>query len=515
MIAATRLLRWSLLAWILAVCMSCSAAPATPATTPAPPPADLTLMRQALLPTAQADLDAIVRALNPPQYAIDAAFDPERSQVSGSERITYTNRSRASLNELYLRLLPNLPDWGQASVLNLAIDGRPVTPRPELGGSALRIPLEPPLRPGDRLTLQLDFVVSVPTRIAGNYGAFAFYDDVLALAAFYPFIPVYDDEGWNVEIPPSYGDVVYAETGLFLVRFQLPAGWDVAASGSIVSSRDNGDGTVTWTIVAAPMREFNLIASPEFETLKAHAGEVLLRAHVKPADAAGGRRALTYARQALTVYEEMFGPYPFQELEIAATPTTAGGIEYPGLIVIADRLLGQSGGFFEWVVAHEVAHQWWYSLVGNDQIDEPWLDEALAQYSALLYTERVHGRAAAEAALEDLFERPYRQLRATGRDQPAGLPVGAYRPEDYGSVVYSKGPLFFHALRQAMGEESFEAFLRAYAARHRYRIATPASMLYAAVEACQCDALTPYAHWIMGADLTPLDEAYRPSPSGP
>jgi uncharacterized protein (DUF2342 family) len=56
---------------------------------------------------------------------------------------------------------------------------------------------------------------------------------------------------------------------------------------------------------------------------------------------------------------------------VVETPTAAGGIEYPGLVVIADRLWSQANQRFMWVVIHEVAHQWWFSLVGNDQTRDP------------------------------------------------------------------------------------------------------------------------------------------------
>jgi aminopeptidase N len=153
----------------------------------------------------------------------------------------------------------------------------------------------------------------------------------------------------------------------------------------------------------------------------------------------------------------------------------------------------------EWVVVHEVSHQWWYSLVGNDQVDEPWLDEALAQYSTLLYFEERYGAELAAALVEQVFQRPYAELVESDRDAPAGLPVASYSGEDYGPVVYRKGPLYFHALRQEVGEEDFWAILQAYFAHHRYGVATPEDWL-ATVEAVAGDAhRSLYERWITGA----------------
>ncbi len=352
------------------------------------------------------------------------------------------------------------------------------------------------------MTFQLDFTVQVPTDLKGNYGAFAYVDNVLALAGFYPVIPVYDDEGWNVEIAPTYGDIVYTDTSLYLVRFTLPAGWDVAASGSTLAMQDNADGTTTWTFVTGPMRDFNLVASPDYVTSETRVGATIVRSHYKPADSAGGQRALEYTTRALEYFSETFGPYPFAELDVAATPNTAAGIEYPGLVVIAQRLYEQVDGFFEWATVHETAHQWWYSLVGNDQVDEPWLDESLAQYATLMYVEKTKGPLAAAAVRQVAFERPYRQLVDEGRDQMVGQPVRAFSESDYGAVVYAKGPLFFDALRKAMGDRTFHAFLRAYFEAYRYRIATPEGLLATAEEACGCDVRSMYEEWILRASTT-------------
>lgn len=181
-----------------------------------------------------------------------------------------------------------------------------------------------------------------------------------------------------------------------------------------------------------------------------------------------------------------------------ATPTQAGGIEYPGLIVIAQQLYSQTGGFFELAIVHETAHQWWYSLVGNDQLDEPWLDEALAQYTSLLYLERRYGSEIAQSELGTKFDTAYQRLRENNSDMPIGLPVAAYTEPLYGAVVYYKGPLFFRALRQQVGDQRFDAILRAYFQAYRYGVAYPQDFLAVAerVSGQELDGL--YEEWILG-----------------
>ena len=116
-------------------------------------------------------------------------------------------------------------------------------------------------------------------------------------------------------------------------------------------------------------------------------------------------------------------------------------------------------------------------MVGNDQIDEPWLDEALTQYSTMLYYEQVYGPERAAGILRGEFVQTHQSLVRRGRDMPAGLAAAAYGPELYWQIVYDKGALYFHELRQAVGDDSFFEILQTYYDRHRYRIATPESFL--------------------------------------
>jgi aminopeptidase N len=378
------------------------------------------------------------------------------------------------------------------------VDGAAVEPELGVGGSAVTVPLAEPLAPGESVELAMTFEGTLPTDGSAGYAQYGYIDGVLALPNAYPLIPVYDDEGWNVELAPTHGDATFSDVALYRVRVALPEEMVLATSGVIVDQRENGDGTVTYTAASGPMRDFALVASEAYETARDEVGDVQITSYYLPGDEVGGERALDYALRSLRIYEDLIGPYPFDELDVMATPTQAGGIEYPGLIVVAANLYGSEGGFFELATVHEVAHQWWYAMVGNDQLDEPWLDEALTQYTSLLYFEERYGPEAAEVILENVFRRPYQSLLENERDMPAGLPVAAYSEELYGPVVYGKGPLFFHALREQVGDELFTEILRAYYERYRYGVAYPRDLLDVAEEVSGQEVDPLYEEWILG-----------------
>jgi len=138
--------------------------------------------------------------------------------------------------------------------------------------------------------------------------------------------------------------------------------------------------------------------------------------------------------------------------------------------------------------------------VGSDQVDEPWLDEALTNYSALIYFEDMHGKETAKTILERYFEEPYQRAIEEGRDAVVAQPVAAFSPEDYGLIVYAKGALFFHALRQEVSDEVYFEIMRRYLEEHKYKIATPESFLAVAEAVAGRSLRGIYRHWILSAE---------------
>lgn len=435
---------------------------------------DPALYRTAMKPEFTADLDSMN---NVPRYVITLTVDPNALQATGTERVSYTNTDPAVLSEVYFRLFPSSLGYGGAmTVTRVLVGGQPVTLQLEQQRTALKVPVN--LSPGASTDVLLDFQVGIPRDSTVGYAMFGLTGDVLALPDFYPVIPVHDETGWHIEVAPDYGDETFNPTALYDVSITAPASQVVVTSGTCQKPEEG-----VWHCVSGPMRDFMLAMSPDYQMVTQDVDGVTVRSFYLSLDQVGGKRALQVGADALRVYSRRFGPYPFAELDVVETPTRAGGIEYPGLVVIASSLYVQrinEGDYFDFVVAHEVAHQWWYSLVGDDQVNHPWLDESLVGYSTILYYEDTYGKAAANQVLKQVFEEPYQNLLKEQRDQKVDQPVSAFTPSDYSTVVYRKGPLFFKALREAIGDAKFDAFLKAYFRQNRYGVATSERMLAAA-----------------------------------
>jgi hypothetical protein len=475
--------------------------PPLPESTPIPTPVvdlqDLSPYQADLRSKFVSDVQTVPDAT---RYFIQVTLVPgESPTLTGVERVRYTNAETVPLDVLYFRLYPNLPGYGgKMTVERVMLNGSLVETALEAKESALRVPLDPPLIPGDVVDLTLWFRDTLPTDTTAGYGLFAFSDGVYALAGFYPTIPVYDDEGWNVEVAPPYGDATFTDVAFYQVHLTAPSDLTLVASGSTLQTLDNNDGTRTWVAVGGPMRDFYVAMSADYGVVSEEVDGTLVNSYYRSAQAEGGQLALQYAANALRLFSEEFGPYPYTELDVVATPTNAGGIEYPGAIVVAQGLYDQPGGFFELATAHEVAHQWWYGLVGNDQLDEPWLDESLTNYSAYLYYEGTAGQAQADVIKQRVFEAPYHAAQEAGQDRAVAGPVASFSEGNYSAIVYGKGPLFFDAVRAKLGDDAFFASLQAYLKAHRYGIAYPDDLIAAFDDTSGQNIDGLYDFWILG-----------------
>ncbi len=477
-------------------------ATATAAPTPTPLPAwqDRDTYRPAMLPTA-ADEVELVEA--PTFYAIEAFLDAEDDppRIYALQETRYTNATGVPLERLYFRLFPNKPSFGSALTFEeVSAAGQEVELVYEAERTAVGLLLAEPLQPGASLDVHMAYDVTIPVDNARGYGTFNYQDGVFVLSNFYAMVAVYDDDGWNLSLAPDYGDPVYAQTSFYQVQLTVPSDMVVVTSGSTLEQIDNVGGTTTWTCVSGPMRDFMVVASDRFASSSLPVGSVRLNSYYLPEHAEGGETVLSYARDGLRAFQQSFGPYPFAEFDVVEAPIAAGGMEFPGLVIIDDGQYANAGAHTEFLVAHEVAHQWWYSLVGNDQVNVPWLDESLTNFSVVYYYENTYGRSQADLAFETYVASRYEQAKSNGRDGVVFQAVADFEPQDYGPIVYGKGAVFFYELREELGEEVFLAALQAYLEDRRYKLATPDDFLLIA-EQVSGEELGPlYRKWILSAE---------------
>jgi hypothetical protein len=317
---------------------------------------------------------------------------------------------------------------------------------------------------------------------------------VMLLGTAYPILATRDGEDWQRKIEHGIGDKVFAEAADYHVTIDAPAdvrlfssgeALEMTASGARGSSSSSNAEEGRREFAGESLRDFAIVAGRSLRSAQATVGGVKVQSVFMAEHETVGRRVLGAAVEALRVYNTRFGQLPLKTVSIVDAPLVAGlgSAEFTGFGVIASAFYvdfdspsirnlpeivrdqrASLEDSLEFAVAHVVAHQWWGATVGNNPERAPVLDEALAQWSALLYYKEVRGEERAMTALNDQLRGVYKVYRTFGgEDMAADRAAREYRNFfQYSAIVASKGGLMFTALRQLMGDEKFFAALHSY-----------------------------------------------------
>jgi hypothetical protein len=441
-------------------------------------------LMDALLPAARIDAPDPAELA---RYGITLEIAKDYLRFSGQMRVSVPNNSHDEWALLHFRLFPNAGKTygdGSLQVDKVMLGERRLPTQLSANDSVLQVQLPEPLLPGERVELVLDFRGKVSEDFGGEqghgYGIYNFSDGVLALSGWFPMLAVYDQAGWHLDPVSLVGDSVYSEMAYYSVEVFAPADAVLAATGA-ETRREIIDSLARYEIVTGPVRDFFLALSPEFELLSREVSGTVVNAYFYSGEQAS-RHALEVAAGALQVFNRRFGAYPYTELDIVQAPMrVALGVEYPGIFMVAaDLYQDPPQSVFTTAVVHEVAHQWWYNLVGNNVFAEPWLDEGLATYSTAVYYQEVSGLAA-YLAYSDTWQSRYERLLQESDDDIPTRDLAYFeqpgKAQIYGAVVYIKSALFFKALREEIGERAFFEGLRSYFEAHHYGVAAGEDLL--------------------------------------
>jgi len=437
--------------------------------------------------------------VNPfPEYRLSLALDPAAGRLVGQQEVTIPNHTGVELQEIVFRLYPNLPQYGgRMDIGPVSVDGEQGISSLRAEDTSLVIPLDRPLAPETSVTVELTFEVDIPLKGA-EHTLFGYSQGIWSAPDAYPLLAVHDGSTWHEEIAASHGDAVFADAAVYDVTLTLPSTLTVAATGTVVSEALDADGQQIYRIMGGPLREFAWLASADYQVAETTAYGTELRSYYLPGDEAAGQATLNIAAAALRSYEDAFGPYPFDQMIVAEAPLLHYGMEYAGLNLIGLDLYREQRAELENRVVHEIAHQWWYAQVGNDQVNTPWLDEGLAEYSMSFYYRQVFGEARANTLVNQRWLVPYQVAVENEYDAVVNQPSSAFTFWwEYEVIVYSKAALFFNAMHQELGDETFRAVLQEYVRQFRWKIATPDDLISVAESISGRDLDALYSRWIL------------------
>jgi len=435
-------------------------------------------------------------------YHIDLKIADDLASLTGSETIQYTNRETNPLDSIAFQLYPN--QLGGSVVLsNVRVHDQAAETTFLAGNTAVMVKLPVILQPGESITVSIDFGIDLPTTGGGNYGIFGFIDNILVLDGFYPGIPVYDNAGWHAGPLPANADTTFNDASFYLVRVTAPADLVLITSGVEMDKSIKGDQQVA-TFAAGPARDFYIAGSTQFIKVSKATGETVVNSYSLPDFQKGAELALNASIEALRDFSARYGAYPYTEFDVVSTPMQgATGIEYPGVVginkLVYDPNQTISGvaafAMLETTVAHEVGHQWFYNMVGNDQANQPWVDESLTQYVTSMYFLDEYGQNGMDQYRESWTSRWKRVNEAA---IPIGLPAADYKGAEYSAIVYGRGPIFFQTLADSMGQSVFDKFLLDYVKKYEWQISSTEDIKSMAEAHCQCDLTSLFVNWVDG-----------------
>jgi len=426
-------------------------------------------------------------------YAVDAVLDWAARSVQVTERVAFTNDTGQALDAVVL-VIPGVIDMGDFKLTRVAVGDGPPLRDYALRDAQIIIPLAAPLEPGGTVQVGLEFSLALqPVRQGyrhGHTGYLGYSARQVNLGLWFPQIPAYREEnGWVVHELWPIGESFVLRSADYAVTLRVengPDGLRVAGPGTF--SRPDAQ---SWRFELCGGRDVSLSVSDQFNLLTTSTASGIAVEVFTVSDSAGGsleaaRYALHTAANAIDLYETRFGPYPFPRM-VVVEGDFPDGMEFSGLVFVSEAWFRTWGGTADdWlalITAHEVSHQWWYAAVGNDQSRDPYLDEALATYSELVFYEHYY---------PDLVD--WWWAFRVNSYTPAGyvdVPVTAFQgPRPYINAVYLQGARMLHEMRLTLGDGAFFVWLQRYASQMHGAIAEPGD-LWRALEPGQYAATYP------------------------
>ena len=486
-------------------------------------------------------------------YAIEAQVSTDTHLLTGTATISYRNNSPDVLPFLWLKLDANLCDpHSVAAVLSVppllfgdavfdfscrggsgmalervAVRGRPLDY--EVLGTIARVELPEPLSSGATVDLQLAWSWMLPEY---GYGRTARDGTLYEVAQWYPRLAVYDDvSGWNIEPFLGAGEF-YQEYGDFHVTLTVPAGYLVAATGTIDNPKEvltdrqrarlararrsdtavaivtreeaiaargaRPRGTMTWRFSAKHVRDFAFAMAPDFRWDASSWDGILIQTFYRP-EATLWEEANRMAWVTIKHFSERLARYPWPHATTVEGPIE--GMEYPMLTFVPG---GTSREELYWVLTHEFGHEWYPMIVNSKERLHPWMDEG---FNTFIDIGSVQEYFAGEAYGDTIDLQPlhlYPLHAVPGREQPMALPPD--EQHDLFWAAYFKPALMLHLLRtEVLGEARFDRAFSEYTKAWSFKHPTPADFFRFMEDASGMNLDWFWRGWIYGTAR--LDQA--------
>lgn len=462
-------------------------------------------------------------------YKIDIALNDSSNSLKGSLTLDYTNNSPDKLDFIWFHLWPNayknqntafakqilkesdgkerwkaLKVKGFIDSLNFSANGEKLkTEMNQDSIDIIKVWLPIALQPKEKITISTPFFVKLPTYVSRS----GHINHSYMICQWYPKPAVYDAQGWH---PIPYLDMgeFYSEYGNFTVNITVPSGYVIGATGVMQNSdelkyyRELGKGnfattknkkytpktaqkTKTLTYQAGNVHDFAWFADKDFiieyDTMQLSSGTSIDVFAYHPSN--GNRlweRSVNYIKDAVRHYSAWVGEYPYPVVQAVEGPknVSSGGMEYPMITLITSPDAKEEK--LDGVIAHEVGHNWFYSVLGSNERDHAWMDEGINTYFQFRYE---HEKYKANSVFGDIIpeevkQRPLDQFEAAvysaltniPMEKPIDLPAADYaNKEEYGVVIYLKTAIWMYLIELLEGRAKLDKAIKDYFTEWKFK----------------------------------------------
>ena len=459
-------------------------------------------------------------------YDLNVNFSDQEKTLSCTENLNYTNNTETILHHLCLNLYPNAfreesisppvslanqhkaypngKSYGKIEIENVSVLHNTATycntlniTQPTyseiaefcknnkleenqyfIGGedeNILYLIFKTPLYPGENVELNFEFNVVLPN-INHRFG---YGNNTVNLANFYPIACVFAEGDFVKELYHYNGDPFYSDMSFYSVTLSAPEEYVVSNTGS-VTNQTIENGIQTLNIEAKNVRDFAMVLSKEFNVLTQTVGQTEVKYYYFSDPTP--EKSLETSVKALKYFNNLIGTYSYPTLSVVEANFVHGGMEFPNLVYISNEVTHPTS--YQQVIIHEIAHQWWYNMVGNSAFKYGWLDEGLTEYSTTLFFE---AHPEYEVSKDTIINNAYSTyslfVQVYGNvfgevNTSMNRPLNQYGTEqEYVYTAYVKGMLLFDSLREIVGEEKFEKCLQNYFKEYKYKNVTPENLI--------------------------------------
>ena len=425
------------------------------------------------------------------KYDLFVFVDDLNSKAKGNLTVDFYNNDPVNLTvipfHLYLSGMLYKTRQGNIEIINITDFSNPSTGLsyevyPDLQIMWVNLPEKLEYQQRAKFLIQFESTLpDGPYDRANSHGNNYDQSRILKFTGFYPIPCVYDNkDGWNTDPYLSVGDPFYLDMAYYNLTVEAPSDMIIAATGQLERKIYNGATTIYEFNPILPVREVTFSVSRFFQVeSKIVHGVNISTFYLPKSDLIWKTDALNYLQKALLLYNDTFGSYDYPTLNVVEEYTSFGGMEYPCQVYATEAIdssvdpLLYKKQFLELVIAHETCHQWWYNLVGNDEVDYPFLDEGLTVWSTDYYGEHYYGH------WEHFQSTPYIDMVRTyyaDKGLSSKINQSSYgyisSGTDWVYTCYYKTPVILEKLRQYIGTADFLTALIYYYELYKFSQAT-------------------------------------------